>query len=293
MTHQPEIGVPAVKTTGSRLEAKSCLIVGGTSGIGLAAAKAFLREGANLVIAGLEDERMAEAVLELRTLGSPRFHSCDVANALEVDALFQKALEWMGGLDVCYHVAGCSGRKWGDGPLHECTEAGWDATVAANLKGVFLSNRAAVRLFPLHAGRPGVILNMAEHFGDAAIPTHFGTCAYAAAKGAIVSLSRLTASCYAGNGIRVNVLAPGLIATPMAQRALDDPEVQRYLRSKQPLGPGPGEPIDCAAAAVFLCSDEARFITGTVLHVDGGWSVCDGLASSAGLNRQSVPRERG
>jgi NAD(P)-dependent dehydrogenase (short-subunit alcohol dehydrogenase family) len=286
MTHQPETGTVPLKTTGSRLEAKRCLIVGGTSGIGLAAAKAFLREGATLVIAGLEDERMAHAAQELRTLGSPHFHSCNVTDALEVDTLFQKALEWMGGLDVCYHVAGCSGRKWGDGPLHECTEAGWDATVAANLKGVFLSNRAAVRYF-LQAGHPGAILNMASILALAPSPTHFGTCAYTAAKGAIVSLSRLTASCYAGNRIRVNVLAPGLIATPMAQRALDDREVQLFLRSKQPLGPGPGEPIDCAEAAVFLCSDEARFITGTVLPVDGGWSVCDGLASSAGLNLQS------
>ena len=93
-------------------------------------------------------------------------------------------------------------------------------------------------------------------------------------------MSRLMAASYALNKIRVNVLAPGLIDTPMAARAVNDPAIRAFLEAKQTLGPGPGKPEDCADAAVFLCSDEARFITGVVLPIDGGWLVCDGQNST-------------
>jgi NAD(P)-dependent dehydrogenase (short-subunit alcohol dehydrogenase family) len=89
-------------------------------------------------------------------------------------------------------------------------------------------------------------------------------------------MSRQAASRYASCGIRVNVLAPGLIDTPMARRATSDPDIGHYLRSKQPLRAGPGQPDDCSVAAAFLCSDAARFITGVVLPIDGGWCISDG-----------------
>jgi NAD(P)-dependent dehydrogenase (short-subunit alcohol dehydrogenase family) len=107
-------------------------------------------------------------------------------------------------------------------------------------------------------------------------PKHFDTAAYTAAKGGIIALSRLAAARYAPDGVRINVLAPGLVDTPMSTRAVNDPAIRHFLRTKQPLGPGPGRPEDCAGAAVFLCSDEARFITGAVLPVDGGWCVSEG-----------------
>jgi NAD(P)-dependent dehydrogenase (short-subunit alcohol dehydrogenase family) len=107
-------------------------------------------------------------------------------------------------------------------------------------------------------------------------PHHFDTYAYTATKGAIIAMSRLAAARYAPNGIRVNVLAPGLINTPMAARAAGDPQILNYLRAKQPLAHGPGRPEDCSDAAAFLCSDEAAFITGAVLPVDGGWCVSEG-----------------
>ena len=111
-------------------------------------------------------------------------------------------------------------------------------------------------------------------------PCYFDTIAYAASKAAIVGMSRQAAARYAGDGIRVNVLAPGLIDTPMSARAVGDPAIQAFLQTKQPLGPGPGKPEDCADAAVFLCSDEARFITGVVLPIDGGWRVSEGQFTS-------------
>jgi NAD(P)-dependent dehydrogenase (short-subunit alcohol dehydrogenase family) len=135
-----------------------------------------------------------------------------------------------------------------------------------------------VRQF-LQQGRGGAILNMASVLGFSPSPRYFDTCAYAATKGGIVGLSRLAASRYATDGIRVNVLAPGLIDTPMASRAVQDADIAAFLRTKQPLRHGPGTPEDCADAAVFLCSDEARFITGAVLPVDGGWCVSEGQCS--------------
>src|SRR5262249_57799428 len=107
----------------------------------------------------------------------------------------------------------------------------------------------------------------------------FDTCAYTAAKGAIITFSRHAAARYASAGIRVNVLAPGLIDTPMAARAVGDPAIGRYLRTKQPLRGGPGRPEDGADAAVFLCRDAAGFITGAVLPADGGWCLSEGQFS--------------
>jgi NAD(P)-dependent dehydrogenase (short-subunit alcohol dehydrogenase family) len=252
-----------------QLAGKRCLIVGGTSGIGFAAARLFLQEGARLVVAGLDEAQTPQAA-------GPCFSVvCDVRDAKRVDRMFEETLRALGGLDVLYHVAGSSGRKHGDGPLHECTDDGWQATLDANLKGTFLTNRAAVRHFLAHK-QPGVILNMASVLALAPSPHYFDTCAYTAAKAAIIGISRLAAARYAADGIRVNVLAPGLIDTPMAQRAARDESIRAFLRTKQPLADGPGLPDDCAGAAVFLCSDAARLITGAVLPVDGGWSVSEG-----------------
>jgi NAD(P)-dependent dehydrogenase (short-subunit alcohol dehydrogenase family) len=258
-----------------RLAHKRCLIVGGTGGLGLAAAGRFLDEGAHLLIAGHEPERGAAALAALAGRGPVWFQPCDATQPAEVEQLFAWVQQHLGGLDVLYHVAGISGRRLGDGPLHECSDAGWHATLAANLTSTFLTNRAAVRRF-LAQGQPGAIVNMASVLAYAPAPRHFDTCAYAASKGGIIALSRLAAARYAPQRIRVNVIAPGLIDTPMASRACNDPAIVAYLQTKQPLGPGPGRPEDCADAAVFLASDEARFITGAVLAIDGGWCVSDG-----------------
>jgi NAD(P)-dependent dehydrogenase (short-subunit alcohol dehydrogenase family) len=258
-----------------RLADKRCLIVGGTSGIGLAAARRFQQEGAALVVAGLAPPP-----------DSLPFVSCDATDPAEVAQLFARVLDQLGGLDVLFHVAGGSGRRHGDGPLHDCTDDGWRATLALNLTSTFLTNRAAVRHF-LDRCQPGVILNTASVLPLAPAPRFFDTCAYTAAKGGVLALSRQAAARYAADGIRVNVLAPGLIDTPMSQRAVRDPAIAAFLQGKQPLAGGPGRPEDCAGAAVFLCSDEARLVTGVVLPLDGGWCVSEGPPGEDG------PREIG
>lgn len=211
---------------------------------------------------------------------APLSIGCDACDSQQVADAFAFIQTVFGGLDILYHVAGSSGRKHGDGPLHECSDAGWQATLDANLKSTFLTNRAAVRQF-LKQGSGGVILNMASVLAYSPSPHYFDTIAYAASKGGIIAMSRQAAARYASDKIRINVLTPGLIDTPMAARAVNDPAIAAFLQTKQPLGPGAGTPEDCADAAVFLCSDEARFITGVVLPIDGGWCISDGQWNNA------------
>jgi NAD(P)-dependent dehydrogenase (short-subunit alcohol dehydrogenase family) len=261
-----------------RLAGKRCLIVGGTSGLGLAAAQSFIEEGARVVIAGPDDVQGEAAVGRISNPSCCRFVHCDATVSAEVDTLCGESVSFLKGLDVLYHTAGGSGRKHGDGPLHECSEEGFLRTIDLNLRSTFLTNRAALRYF-LAQRQPGVLLNVASVLALSPSPRHFDTAAYVAAKGGVIALSRQAAARYAAEGIRVNVLAPGLIDTPMAARAVQDPAVASFLRTKQPLRGGPGQPDDCSEAAVFLCSDEARFITGIVLPIDAGWRLSEGQYS--------------
>lgn len=258
-----------------QLKGKRALIVGGTTGIGLAAARRFLEEGAVVVLAGRSSTKGHEALTTLQRPAQVFFVACDAAHPDQVAWLLEQTVGLLGGLDILYHVAGISGRRYGDGPLHECSDEGWQATLDANLKSTFLTNRAALRQM-LVQNQGGAILNMASVLGFAPSPHFFDTAAYAATKGGIIALSRQAAARYAPQQIRVNVIAPGLIDTPMATRAVNDEAICAFLATKQPLRQGPGQPEDCSEAAVFLCSDAARFITGVVLPVDGGWCVSEG-----------------
>ncbi|WP_406694816.1 SDR family oxidoreductase [Singulisphaera sp. Ch08] len=266
---------------GSRLEGRGCLIVGGTSGIGLASARRFLQEGARVVVSGHSDESTREALGALATLGPIHGVTADVTAPGAVEALFLEATDALGGrLDVLFHVAGVSGRRFGDGPLHECTAEGWDTVMDTNAKGLFLTNQAAVRLMLAQAiddaGLRGTVLNMGSVLGWSPSPELFGTYAYAASKGAIRAMTMAAAARYARDRVRFNLIAPGLIDTPMATRAVGDPAIRDYLATKQPIAGGPGTPDDCAEAALYLCEPASRFVTGTVLTVDGGWCVSEG-----------------
>jgi NAD(P)-dependent dehydrogenase (short-subunit alcohol dehydrogenase family) len=263
-----------------RLEGRVCLIVGGTGGIGIAACRRFLEEGALVAITGRTEEEAGAASSLLGDSDRLVAETLDLDVPEAVDRVVNGLANRLGGrLDVLLHVAGISGRRLGDGPLDSCTVEGWDDVLRINGRGVFLTNRAAVRRMreqPLDAsGLRGSVVNLGSVLATSPSPRLFGTVGYAASKGAIESLTLAAAAAYAGERIRFNVLAPGLIQTPMAARALNDPLTLRYLESKQPLD-GPGRPEDCAEAAVFLAEPASRFITGQVLRVDGGWSVSEG-----------------
>jgi NAD(P)-dependent dehydrogenase (short-subunit alcohol dehydrogenase family) len=256
------------------LAGKVVVIVGGTTGLGLSAARACVAADARVVVVGRNPDSLAEA---LGILGEKaRGFAGDAMDPQTALQAIDLAAREFGGLDGLYHVAGGSGRKFGDGPLHEITDEGIDRTLDLNLKSLIYSNRAAVRKL-LELGKGGSILNMASVLGFSPAPKHFATHAYAAAKAAIVGLTKSAAAYYAPRNIRFNVLAPALVDTPMAARAIGNEDIVRYVRTKQPLDGGrPGVPEDLDGAAVWLLSDSSKFATGQVLAIDGGWSVSEG-----------------
>jgi NAD(P)-dependent dehydrogenase (short-subunit alcohol dehydrogenase family) len=175
-----------------------------------------------------------------------------------------------------YHVAGGSGRKMGDGPLHELTLEGWNKTMELNLTSLMLSNQAAVKKF-LEKKQSGTILNMGSVLGYSPSPQFFSTHAYAAAKSAIIGFTKSIAAYYAKDNIRINVIAPALVETPMAQRAAKDEVILNFIKTKQPLDGGRiGRPEDLDGLAVYFMSDLSKFTTGQVIAVDGGWTVSGG-----------------
>ena len=168
---------------------------------------------------------------------------------------------------VCAH--GVSGRALGDGPVDACTEDAWDAVLEANLRSVFLYCKHAIPL--LRAAGGGAIVTVSSVLGIVGGDEDFATHAYAASKAGVIGLTRAMAATYAKDGIRCNVVCPGLIETPMSRRAQDDPRIRARLPELQPLTGDLGSPDDVAAAAVYLAT--ARFVTGAVLTVDGGWTT--------------------
>lgn len=256
------------------LQGKNIVIIGGTSGMGLAAAQACVEQGAHVLVTGIEADACTNAGRLLRKNGMALM--ADATEEGSAERAIAICCDRWGPLHGLYHVAGGSGRKFGDGPLHEMSLSGWNATLQLNLSAIMLSNRAAVRTFQQQGGG-GAILNMGSVLADAPSPTYFTTHAYAAAKSAVLGFSKSIAAYYAKDNIRVNVLAPGLVATPMAQRAAQNEEIMAFIATKQPLDGGRiGRAQDTVAAAVLLLSDRAAFITGQVLRIDGGWSISEG-----------------
>jgi NAD(P)-dependent dehydrogenase (short-subunit alcohol dehydrogenase family) len=189
----------------------------------------------------------------------------DLTDEAQVAAVF----DGLDRLDVVVCAHGGSGRRFGDGPVHECTRDGWDATLAMNLTSVYLVCHQAVPL--LRSAGGGAIVTVASVLGLVGGDRDFATHAYAASKGGLIAFTRAMAVTYAADGIRCNVVAPGLVATPMSARAQGDPRIRERLGELQPLTGDFGRPEDVAEAVLYLAG--AQFATGTVLTVDGGWTA--------------------
>lgn len=271
---------------GDRLAGLGCVIVGGTGGIGRASARRYLEEGARVVAAGSTET--TNGAPEVWSWGEGLYWECGVRaeDEGEVAALFAFAREVLGGrIDVLFHVAGISGRRFGDGALDACTVEGWDRVMEVNARSVFLSNREAVRIMRAQerdaSGARGVVINVGSVVDRSPSPRAFGTVAYAASKGAVRALTLGAAACYAAESIRFNLIEPGLVDTPMARRAVESEVLRPYVASKQPLVEGPVTALDVAEAAVFLASPAARGVTGATITVDGGWTVSEGQHGSS------------
>ncbi len=258
----------------SWLQQKNIVIIGGTGGLGLSAAMAFIREGARVVVVGKDEESCESAG---KNLGSQSRVICGDAIHPETSKLaINTCVKEFGGLDGIYHVAGGSGRKMGDGPLHELTLAGWNQTLELNLTSLMLSDQAAINWW-IENKKSGSILNIGSVLAFSPSPAYFSTHAYAAAKAAVVGFSKSIASYYAKNNIRVNVLVPALVETPMSQRAVNDELILSFIKTKQPLDGGRiGKPADLDGLAIYFMSDFSKFTTGQVIAVDGGWTISEG-----------------
>lgn len=264
-----------VQSTPLNLAGQCLVVIGGTTGLGLSAAQAFLSAGASgVVVSGRSPESAAAAIASLGDRAAA--HTGDATSPTHASEAIALCVSRFGRCDGLYHVAGGSGRRFGDGPLHEITDEGVRTTLDLNLVSLIYSNRAAVRHF-LAQKSPGAIVNMGSVLGSSPSRDYFATHAYAATKSAVIGFTKAAAAYYAAHNIRFNVIAPALVDTPMAKRAAADEEILAFIKTKQPLDGGRiGRPDDCDGAAVFLFSDSARFITGQVLAVDGGWALSNG-----------------
>jgi NAD(P)-dependent dehydrogenase (short-subunit alcohol dehydrogenase family) len=243
------------------LAGRGVLVTGGSSGIGLATARRFLDEGSRVFIAGLDPGEVGVALDALRPLGEVDGVAADVADEEEVDRLVDAAGGALHGIDVLVNNAGIAFMR----PFLELETRRWDRMLEVNLRGQFVVAQRVARTMVARGGG-GAIVNMAS---TNALAGEAGYAHYDASKGGVAMLTRTMAIELAPHGIRVNALCPGKIATPLQDGAEDPAYVERFLVERVPLARA-GTPDEVAAAYAFLASDDASYITGTLLVVDGG-----------------------
>jgi NAD(P)-dependent dehydrogenase (short-subunit alcohol dehydrogenase family) len=249
-----------------RLAGKVSLITGAGSGIGRASAVLFAAEGARVAVADIDAAAALETTRRIEAEGGEAADfRVDVTDPGDTERLARTVVERFGAIDVLFNNAGIAGV----GLLHETSVELWDRVMAVNVRGVFLVARAVLP-YMMAAGR-GSIINMSSTIAEIGLANR---ASYAASKGAVLALTRQMQADYAAHGIRVNALLPGTIHTPFVDRYLadsyDDPVAGLETLKKRQLTGDLGRPEDVAAAALFLASDESKFVLGTGLFVDGG-----------------------
>jgi NAD(P)-dependent dehydrogenase (short-subunit alcohol dehydrogenase family) len=252
------------------------LIITGSGGISAATARLASAAGARLVVTTADEQSGWELAAET---GAALWVG-DIARAGAADSVLSLCLSRFARVDALFNAAGLSGRRFGDGPVHECTDEGWDLTLAHNLTAMFQMSRAVIgRMLQQQPGEDGIrgaVLNTGSVLAGFPETRHYANHAYAAAKGAVLALTRSMAAYYAPHKIRVNALSPGMVRTAASERgAQSDADLAAFLARKQPLTEGMLDAEDAARAALFLLGSGARPITGAVLAIDGGWSVTD------------------
>jgi NAD(P)-dependent dehydrogenase (short-subunit alcohol dehydrogenase family) len=243
-----------------RLEDRVAIVTGGGFGIGRGIALRFAQEGAQVVIAEIIPERGRATVAMIEAAGGRAVAiDTDVSQRPQVEAMVQQTVERFGGIDILVNNAGLTGRA----PLLDMTDEQWDRMLAVNLTGQFLCSQAVAREM-VRSGRGGKIVNIGSIESQAACPDQ---AHYAASKGGVLMFTRALACDLARYRINVNAIGPGTVDSGHGN--FDDPATRYAYESRVPLG-RVATPADIAKAAVFLASDEAEYITGVILYVDGG-----------------------
>jgi len=247
-----------------RLKGKVALITGGTEGIGFSTAELFLKEGAMVAMSGRSKEKGAEALRKLKDLGQIMFVGGDVSRASDAKRMVDAVVERFGRLDILFNNAGVYIERFAE----DMTEEEWDRVLDTNLKGTFLVTKYAVPYMKRQGG--GAIINNSS---DAGLVGNKKCPAYCASKGGVTVMTKAMALDYAPFNIRVNSVNPGTVDTPMlAADARLSSDIDAYMKTAaavQPVG-RLGRPEEIAHAVLFLASDEASFVTGAALSVDGG-----------------------
>lgn len=244
-----------------RYEGKSVIVTGGASGIGRATALAFAHEGAKVMI-GDVDARAGDVALEIVRLGGrAHFAECDISSRTDVDALVAAALSMHGGLDAAFNNAGIFPKEQ---EFVDFDEDAFDRTIAINLKGPFLCMRAELEVMAKQ--KYGAIVNTSSVGGVIANP---GMAPYIASKHGVIGLTRSAAVEYARQGVRVNVICPGLVRTPMTEDWFHRQGFMEAFMAGSPIG-RPAAPEEISGMVLHLCSDEASFTNGAVILIDGG-----------------------
>ncbi|MFA6513988.1 MAG: SDR family NAD(P)-dependent oxidoreductase [Patescibacteria group bacterium] len=241
-----------------RLENKIAIITGAASGLGKATADLFITEGAKVVYSDIY-----EAPTDLKIDAEKAIYvKCDVSKREEVAALIKATLDKFGSLDIMVNNAGVGTV----GSILDVSDETWNKTIGVNLSGTFYGSQLAAQIMKEKRIK-GSIINLSSILGTVGLP---GTVSYCASKGGVVQLTNAAALDLAAYGIRVNAIAPGFIVTNMTKDMLTNDSFNKMVKTNTPLG-YVGEPNDIAYAALYLASDESKYVTGTVLHVDGGW----------------------
>jgi NAD(P)-dependent dehydrogenase (short-subunit alcohol dehydrogenase family) len=260
------IGEKTMPNENGSFGGRVAFVTGGGTGIGRAAAVAFAREGARVVVAGLTEQANQEAARMIEEAGGQALAvTCDVARTEDVKAALDKTIEAFGHLDFAFNNAGVEQPIM---PAADVTEEEWDRIIDIDLRGVFLCMKYEIPLMLEQRG--GVIVNTSSGAG---VKGFAGQAAYCAAKYGVVGFTKAAALDYAKANIRVNAVCPGIIETPMMDRfSGGTPEGRARVIAQEPVG-RMGKPEEIGAAVVWLCSDAAAFVTGHAMVIDGGQTV--------------------